>query len=113
MLALETTQERIVAILHDVVEDGGWSLERLRDEGFSEPIVDAINSVAYCPNESFEEFVVLAAENLIGQRIKLADLKDNPDLSRIKNPTGLDFKRLEKYQRAILAIAKYMREHDI
>jgi (p)ppGpp synthase/HD superfamily hydrolase len=113
MLTLNTNEERITAVLHDIVEDCGWTFERLRAEGFSEKIINAIESVTRRPDENYEDFVLRAARNPIGRRIKLADLKDNADLSRIQNPANLDFKRLEKYQKAILAIAKYMREHDI
>jgi (p)ppGpp synthase/HD superfamily hydrolase len=113
MLTLNTNEERITAVLHDIVEDRGWTFDRLRAEGFSDRIVNAIDSVTRRPDETYEEFVARAAKNPIGRRIKLADLKDNSDLSRIKNPSDLDYKRFEKYQRAILAIAKYMRDHDI
>jgi (p)ppGpp synthase/HD superfamily hydrolase len=61
MLTLNTNEEHIVAVLHDVVEDGGWTFERLRAEGFSEEIVNAIESVTRRPNESYEEFVLRAA----------------------------------------------------
>lgn len=101
MLQMETTDERIAAVLHDVVEDSGWSLERLLDEGFSETVVEAIDSVTRRPEETYEEFVIRASHNPIGRRVKLADLRDNSDLRRISNPTVTDHERVEKYQRAI------------
>ena len=54
--------------------------------------------------ESYEEFVLRAASNSIGRRVKLADLRDNSDLSRIKHPTARDYARDEKYRRAIETI---------
>ena len=104
MLCLSTTEERIVAVLHDVVEDCGWSLDRLREEGFSESVTEAIDAVTRRPDEPYEAFVLRAATNPIGRRVKLADLRDNSDLSRIPNPTPKDYERIEKYRRAIALI---------
>jgi len=104
MFRLVTTDERITAVLHDVVEDGGVSLSALRAEGFSETVVAAVDSVTRRPGESYEAFVLRAASNAIGRSVKLADLSDNCDLSRIAHPTPADFERLQKYQRAIKTI---------
>ena len=86
---------------HDVVEDCGVSLEMLRAEGFSEQVLEAIDSVTRRVDESYEEFVLRAASNPIGRRVKLADLRDNSDLSRIAHPTAHDYDRIEKYHRAM------------
>ncbi|HRC61147.1 MAG: bifunctional (p)ppGpp synthetase/guanosine-3',5'-bis(diphosphate) 3'-pyrophosphohydrolase [Propionivibrio sp.] len=104
MLRLSTSDEMIAAVLHDVVEDCGLSLEMLRADGFSEQVLEAIDSVTRRAEESYEEFVLRAASNSIGRRVKLADLRDNSDLSRIKHPTARDYARVEKYRRAIETI---------
>lgn len=104
MLRLSTSDEMIAAVLHDVVEDCGLSLEMLRADGFSEQVLEAIDSVTRRAEESYEEFVLRAASNSIGRRVKLADLRDNNDLSRIKHPTARDYARVEKYRRAIETI---------
>jgi (p)ppGpp synthase/HD superfamily hydrolase len=102
MLSLATTEERIVAVLHDVCEDSpGWDFERLRREGFSEKIVMALDSVTKREGETYEEFALRAAADPIGRRVKLADLTDNCDLSRISVPTDRDHDRIAKYRRAI------------
>lgn len=104
MLCLATNDERITAVLHDVVEDCGVSLEMLGAEGFSGQVLEAIDSVTRRAEESYEEFVLRAASNPIGRRVKLADLHDNSDLSRIAQPTARDYDRVEKYRRAIETI---------
>ena len=104
MLRLSTSDEMIAAVLHDVVEDCGLSLEMLRADGFSEQVLEAIDSVTRRAEESYEEFVLRAASNSIGRRVKLGDLLDNSDLSRIKHPTARDYARVEKYRRAIETI---------
>ncbi|QTD35538.1 HD domain-containing protein [Pseudomonas fluorescens] len=101
MLRMSSLEERIVAVLHDVVEDCGISLEDLRKEGFSEDVLSAIESVTKVPGESYEDFVERAAQNPIGRVVKLADLEENSDLSRIASPSWEDLERIEKYRRAI------------
>lgn len=101
MLRMSSLEERIVAVLHDVVEDCGISLEDLSKEGFSEEVLSAIESVTKVPGESYEDFVERAAQNPIGRVVKLADLEENSDLSRIASPSWEDLERIEKYRRAI------------
>jgi (p)ppGpp synthase/HD superfamily hydrolase len=102
MMGLTSDEERIVAVLHDVCEDcPGWTFERLRGDGFSEEILAALDSVTKREGEAYEEFVLRAAANPIGRRVKLADLRDNSDLSRITNPSVEDHERIAKYARAI------------
>lgn len=101
MLRVSTLEERIAAVLHDVVEDTDITIEKLRGEGFSEAVLKAIESVTKIPGEDYESFVLRAAADPIGRRVKLADLAENSDLSRIKNPTDKDHERVAKYRRAI------------
>ncbi|MNN85504.1 hypothetical protein D3C81_2028010 [compost metagenome] len=88
-------------MLHDVVEDCGISLDELRQEGFSEAVLEAIAAVTKVPGESYEAFVERAALNPVGRVVKLADLEENSDLSRIEQPSWDDLERIEKYRRAI------------
>ena len=104
MLSLETVEERVVGVLHDVLEDTQVSVAVLRDAGFSETILLALEAVTKRPGESYEGFVLRAASNPIGRRVKRADLLDNSDLSRISKPTPEDHRRLEKYRNAIETI---------
>ena len=101
MLRVNTLEERIVAVLHDVVEDCGISFDDLRNEGFSETVLMAIASVTKVPDESYEEFIERVAQNPIGRVVKLADLEENSDLSRIAQPSWEDLERIEKYRRAM------------
>jgi (p)ppGpp synthase/HD superfamily hydrolase len=107
MLGLSSTDERVVAVLHDVCEDcPGWSFDRLRSEGFSNRIIDALQSVTKRDAEGYDDFVRRSAANPIGRRVKLADLHDNCDLSRIAAPTERDLQRTGKYRRAIDLIGR-------
>lgn len=102
MLTFTDEPARIVAVLHDLVEDcEGWTFERLRAEGFSESIVAALDAVTKRDGESYEDFVGRAGGDPVGRRVKLADLKDNADLARIASPGPADHERIAKYRRAI------------
>lgn len=105
MLQMKTDDERIVAVLHDVCEDcPGWDFERLKAEGFSDRILAALDRVTKREGEDYEAFVLRAAADPVSRNVKLADLRDNSDLSRIASPTQRDFERIEKYRRAIALI---------
>ncbi|MBR8043135.1 GTP pyrophosphokinase [Burkholderia cenocepacia] len=95
------TEERIVAVLHDVIEDTEWTLDRLHAEGFSESVLNGLDAVTRRPGENYDDFVRRASRDVIGLNVKLEDLRDNANLSRISRPTDVDRKRIEKYQRAI------------
>ena len=102
MLSLKTEEERIVAALHDVVEDcEEWPLQRLREEGLPEELAGALESVTRNDGETYMEFIERSKTNAIGRRVKAADLRDNMDLSRIENPTDQDHRRTKKYRRAL------------
>jgi len=101
MMSLATDEERTAGILHDVVEDSDWSFERLSDEGFSDEIIDALRCLTKIDGEDYEDFIMRVCVNPLARRVKVADVKDNMDLSRIESPSEEDFKRLEKYKRAL------------
>ena len=102
MMSVRGAEAQIVAVLHDVVEDSDdWTLDRVRSEGFSDALVAALDSVTARDGEDYMTFVRRAAGNPIGRDVKLADLIDNCDLTRIANPTQRDFDRIAKYRAAI------------
>lgn len=106
MLAQQTDAARIVAVLHDVVEDTPVTFDDLRREGFSTEVLAALESVTKRDGEDYPAFVARAGANPIGRAVKLADLADNCDLSRIASPTARDFERIEKYRRAAAALTE-------
>jgi uncharacterized membrane protein YoaK (UPF0700 family) len=81
---------------------GGSSVGRAK--GFSAAVLRAVEAVTKREGENYDHFVARAAADPIGRRVKLADLEDNSDLGRIRNPTAKDQARIEKYQRAIRTI---------
>lgn len=101
MLGLQRPEERIVAVLHDVLEDSAVPLEQLRGEGFSAAVLAALSALTKVEGEDYPAFIRRAAANPLARRVKLADLADNSDLSRIPEPGAEDLRRLEKYRQAM------------
>jgi (p)ppGpp synthase/HD superfamily hydrolase len=101
MMSLSTEAERIVGVLHDVVEDSDWTFDLLKEEGFEEEILAALASVTAIPGEEYADFIARASSNPIGKQVKIADLNDNMDMRRISDPTHRDFERLKKYSRSL------------
>ena len=101
MMRMEDEEARLVAILHDVAEDGpGWSLQRLRDEGFSNAVMAALDCVTRRDDESYEQFIERAAPNPLARRVKLADLEDNMNMLRFRRPEERDWLRLKRYHKS-------------
>ncbi|AWI82159.1 guanosine-3',5'-bis(diphosphate) 3'-pyrophosphohydrolase [Parazoarcus communis] len=107
MLRVRTDEERIAAVLHDVVEDTHVTLEALAQEGFSQAILTAVAALTKLPGETRLEAASRAAVDSVARTVKLADNTENMDLSRIENPTEKDFARLKEYEsvRALLLSA--------
>lgn len=101
MNRVETIEEKIVAVLHDVVEDTEVTIDQLRETGFSEEILEAINLLTRAKEDSYEEFIDKTLKNRIARNVKIADIKENMNLSRIQDPSEQDYMRLEKYKRAL------------
>ena len=91
---------KIVALLHDTIEDTGVTAEFLRSEGFPDEIISGVLSVTKQEGEDYNAFVARASENPIGREVKIADLEDNMDIKRLHEITDEDVARLRKYLRA-------------
>lgn len=104
MLAVQGLHARMAAVLHDVVEDTPLGFEDLRSEGFPEEVIEAVRALTKSEGESRIEAARRAAAHPIARAVKLADVGDNMDLSRIAAPTEKDYARLKEYEqvRALL-----------
>ena len=96
---------KIVALLHDTIEDSDVTADYLREEGFTEEIVEAVLSVTRREGENYDDYVRRAAQNGLGRIVKRADLEDNMDIRRYRELTDRDVERLRKYLRAWQYIA--------
>ncbi|MFH0873268.1 MAG: HD domain-containing protein [Candidatus Komeilibacteria bacterium] len=102
MLQMKTEQERIVALLHDVAEDCNITLEPMM--GFGQEVMDAVDCLTKRPQEehNYDAFIQrIASGPALARRVKIADLRDNSDLTRFAQPTEADRRRCLKYHRAL------------
>jgi len=115
MLRMATEQERIAAVLHDVVEDSAVTLDDLRTEGFSKEIVAAVDALTKRPGETRLDAAARAADDPIAINVKLADNAENMDISRILDPTEKDLERISEYNRVreVLISRRNASEHSL
>ncbi len=101
MAAGRTLDEKIVGVLHDVVEDTDWTFDALLAEGFPMHIVDALRCVTkLSDDESYDEFIERVKTNPLAVAVKINDLTDNMDIRRYIELSECDVKRLRKYLKA-------------
>lgn len=96
---MNTKDTKIIAFLHDIVEDTGWTFGLLALY-FPSHIVDAVVHLTRREREEYEDYIYRLKENALAVKVKLADLEHNMKIERIKNPTEKDIKRIEKYKKA-------------
>ncbi len=97
---LSAPEEQVVGWLHDTVEDTGLSLAGVEAE-FGEEIARAVDAVSRRPGEEWEAYLARVKQNPIARQVKISDLIDNSNLSRLPVVTARDVERQGKYNRAL------------
>ena len=87
---------KIVALLHDVLEDSDYTRADL-EPYFTSDICDAVDALTRAKDENYFKYIHALKENKLARQVKLADLKHNMDVSRLKALNDCDIKRLKKY----------------
>ncbi|HEU8062309.1 TPA: GTP pyrophosphokinase [Streptococcus pneumoniae] len=98
---VNTEQEKAVALLHDVIEDSDITAADLFASGLSNEVVTAVQILTKKKGQSYQEYFGKVKSNNLARVVKLADLKHNSDLSRLKSVTNTDYERVKKYKNAI------------
>ena len=99
--SLESTEHKIVALLHDVCEDTTITTNELLNLGFTKRIVNSISIITKTKNVSYDDYLAKVKQDSNAWNVKMADIKHNMELSRISNPTEKDFARIDKYKKAL------------
>ena len=90
----------IIAILHDLLEDcPEWNEDSL-SHLFPKIITDALVALKKEKNEDYFKYIDRVSQNIFAKRVKIEDLKDNMDITRLSALGNKDFSRLEKYHKA-------------
>ncbi len=100
-LQMDTEEEKITGILHDVIEDTDVTLEDLKRQGFSENVIAAVDAMTRRDDETYMEFIKRLSVNEIARHVKIQDIRNNMDLTRIPEPTKKDWDRMEVYMQAL------------
>ena len=106
MMKFDGLEEQLVSLLHDVVEDGDVTLDELRGLGIPEVVVTAIDCLTKRQGESYEQFIARIRPNPLATKVKIADIHDNLDLTRLPVVRDKDLERAAKYHRAL----RYLQE---
>ena len=108
MLRMRSDVGRMVAVLHDVLEDTQHTLLDLQQAGYPQRVLEALDCLTRRENETYEEFIERVKANPLARKVKIADLEDNMDIRRISDPQEKDMERLKKYRRAWSDLTKEM-----
>jgi (p)ppGpp synthase/HD superfamily hydrolase len=96
------------AVMHDIIEDTDTTYEELREMGFSERVIAAVKAMTKIKGQTPAEYLEQVLSNDDAAMIKLADLRHNSDIRRLKGVTDKDVKRIEKYQKMFTTIKDHL-----
>lgn len=102
---MQTEDECIVALLHDVVEDTDVTFEQLETE-FSDTVIQALKLLTHDDSVEYMDYVRDIKDNPIAKNVKLADLRHNSDMTRLDEWTEKDARRNLKYAEAIKILSE-------
>lgn len=97
-----------IALGHDLIEDTDVTYAQLREMGFTERVIVGIRAMTKVPGETNDEYIVRLKDCLDATRVKLADLRHNSDIRRLKGISEKDIKRVEKYHRMFLDLKAHL-----
>ena len=101
MMSVNTEEEKIVAVLHDVVEDSACTLSELESKGFSREVVDAVDALTRRSDEDYQCFIERVSLNPLARKVKIQDIRDNLDVTRLSSISSKDTARIQKYHQAL------------
>lgn len=106
MFKVDSEEEKIIAILHDVIEKTDWTLNKLYEQGFSDKIVEAVNLLTRRENQDYMDYIEKLKGNQITRKVKLADIEDNMNPQRINQLSDKNFEKLARLHKAWIVLKK-------
>ncbi len=109
---LKTDDEELMcmALGHDVVEDTNVTFKDLREAGMSERVIEGIRSLTKMPGQTYDEYKEVVFANKDAMRVKMADLRHNTDVRRLKGVSEKDIARMAKYHQFFMEIKAKLEE---
>ncbi len=103
-LKVQDEELQCIALGHDILEDSGVTYRQLVEEGFTDRIIEGIKALTKVPGETYDEYKEKVFANEDAMRVKMADLRHNTDIRRLKGVTEKDIARVAKYHTFYLEI---------
>lgn len=104
---VESIEEKVLAVLHDVLEDCDVSKDQLIKAGIPEHLVEKLEILCKGKNEKYFDYIDRIKTDQSTINVKLSDLNDNMNLKRLKEVTEKDINRIEKYKKAKVILETY------
>jgi guanosine-3',5'-bis(diphosphate) 3'-pyrophosphohydrolase len=103
---LKSNDEELMcmALLHDVIEDTDVTYQDLRDSGISDRVIKALMCLTKQRGQTYNEYKTAVFSNVDAMKVKMADLRHNTDIRRLKGVTEKDIARIAKYQNFYMEI---------
>ena len=110
MALLNSDDEELqcIALLHDVIEDTKTTWIQLREIGCTDRVIDAVDALTKMPGQSYDEYKEEVFSNKDAMVVKMADLRHNTDIRRLKGVSQKDIDRLAKYNLFFLELQSRM-----
>lgn len=96
---------KCASVMHDLIEDTDWTFQELTALGFSDKTIGLLHLLTHQKETSYEDYIKAISVSKEATEIKLRDLEDNCNITRIKGLRKKDFDRIEKYHRAYIYLA--------
>ena len=93
---------KCASVMHDLIEDTDWTFQELTALGFSDKTIGLLHLLTHQKETSYEDYIKAISVSKEATEIKLRDLEDNCNITRIKGLRKKDFDRIEKYHRAYI-----------
>jgi (p)ppGpp synthase/HD superfamily hydrolase len=110
MMKMNTVDEKIAAVLHDIVEKSNCSLEELKNHGFSNKIINTVDALSKRRGEDYSDYIGRVKKDPAAVKIKIADLEDNMDIKNTKELTLVDIEKMnrrKKYYRELKELPRH------
>lgn len=104
LLNSDDEELQCIALLHDVIEDTKTTWKELEETGCTPRIIDAVRALTKMPGQSYDEYKEVVFQNKDAMLVKMADLRHNTDIRRLKGVSQKDIDRLAKYNRFFLEL---------
>lgn len=102
---------RMVALLHDVIEDTEWTAFHLTENGVPMVVVDAVVAISKVDGESYDRYIERVLDNYYSAGVKIADMTHNMILERLPSISVKDMRKNRKYRIKRKLIMKHVREN--